>query len=145
MESIREFRGSDPTPDAFFRKIGISGRTDVLPRVALRDTLAKFESMAQPRPGEKLPVFSDTELQRLSGIIAREYVSWVARQRELGLRFTYEKGFRETTGYLISKELADSMLREGLLTRLQRLTGQKLTASKVSVVIFGEFKRTVRR
>ena len=145
MESIREFRGSDPTPDAFFRKIGISGQTDTLPRVALRDTLAKLEKIAQPRLGEKLPIFSDTELQRLSETIAREYVSWVERQRESGRRFTCEEGFRETAGYLVSRELTDTLLKEGLLKKLQGLTGQKLTTPKVSALVFSEFKRTIVR
>ncbi|MBI3016888.1 MAG: Zn-dependent oligopeptidase [Deltaproteobacteria bacterium] len=145
MESIREFRGSDPTPDAFFRKIGISGQTTSISKGPLGETLAKLEEMGRVRSGEKPPVFSDTELRRLSDTMAREYVAWVESQREKGARFRCEDGFRETAGYVVSRELADAMLKEGLLRKLQGLTGQRLTVPKVSETIFGEFRRTIRR
>ncbi len=148
MESIREFRGSDPTPDAFFRKIGISGQTVPLPRVSLGDTLTKLEKVLGEirSSGEKHPVFTDTELLRLSNTVARDYVAWVERQRESGRRVVLRDAFSETTQYLgFSQDISDALLKGRLLERLQGLSGRKLTVPKVSAVLFDELRTTVRR
>ncbi|MBI3019198.1 MAG: Zn-dependent oligopeptidase [Deltaproteobacteria bacterium] len=149
LESVREVIGRDPTPDAFFRKIGISGQTAALPlrRAALDGTLLKLEARFGLKEGaEKAPVFSDEELLRLSEAIAREYVDWVAQNRERK-DFTYRRAFRKSTKIAgCSERLTDAILTQDLLGHLRGVPKRKiLSVARVYEILFHEFKQTLRR
>ncbi len=150
MEAIREFIGGDPTPEAFFRKIGLKGDSIPLRKTALRETLAKIEIQFGLKEGErsgKVPVFSEGELSRLSEVISREYVDWV-RQNRGKRNFTYRKAFHESaTRAGCSEQVTNAILTQELLARLRGVSkkGESLSVARVSKVILREFQRTLRR
>lgn len=147
LESIREFRGSDPTPDAFFRKIGLKSGETPLKRTALEETLLKLETRFNLKEGERAPVFSDTELLRLSDTVAREYVIWVNQKREQRAHFTLRDAFRKSTEMAgCSEELTRALLTKEFLGHLRNASkGEIISVARISHVLLREFQRTLRR